>query len=372
MPSRRSFLETGVASLSIAVAGCSSLPRLRRPDGTDWTGSVPTPGLLRPPVTTEGIVVAGGRRENDGEQGRLVAFDAETGAKQWNQEFGRMTGLTAADGSIYVGEKRDGDRARIRSLEAETGTRRWTRTVSNLASAMTVADDTLYTANGTLTALATADGSHRWERTRVGETDFTVVGAPDDQLGVDTRSILFGDHNGVVALAPSDGSLVWRWNPEQWDGTTVGPLPVDETIYVGGSGSVVALDRTDGSVRWRTAFGRDAEVTGLHVTESTVLVAEKTDDAPSDSFGTIYELSLEDGSERYELRFDTPIARAASTATTFVVGTTDGTVTWTGGASFFDRSETTLPTDDYVLGAAGTRAFAQTDDGTLWALSPPA
>ncbi|WP_193365037.1 outer membrane protein assembly factor BamB family protein [Natrinema altunense] len=371
MSSRRSVLATGVGICSSGIAGCVSLPWLREPDGADWSASVPEPGAFASPVTTEGVVVAGGSRDGGLENGQLVAFDTETGDQQWEHEFGRPTGLLAADGTVYVGEKRESGQSRISAFDARTGTRRWRQTVSNHSSAMAVANGTLYAANGGLAALETADGSVRWEQSHVPETGFTVVAAPDDQLAADDHAVYFGDADGVVAISPTDGTTTWSWRPAQWEATAVGPVPIDDTVYVGGGGDVVALDAADGSGRWRTPFGRGAEIMGVHATDSSLLVAESTDDAPSDTFGTVYQLSAADGSERYEMRFDAPVTRAASTTAMFVVGTADGTVTWTDGASFFARPETSLPTNGFGLGAAGEQAFAQTSDGTLWALSPP-
>jgi outer membrane protein assembly factor BamB len=371
MPSRRSVLTTAGIALCTTTAGCASLPRLQTPRGTTWYASVPDPGTLAPPSTTDGLVAVGGLRDGRLDNGRIVVFDAETGEQRWRHDFGRMTGLTATGGSVYVGEKRGSRRARVLSFDASTGEERWTQTVENLASAMTVADGTLYTANGTLAALETEDGTIRWERAQVGDTGFTVVAAPDDQLGADARAVYYGDENGVVALSPGDGSPVWTWRPERWDWTDVGPTPVDDRIYVGGGGDVAALDGQTGAVHWRTSFGQDARVSGVHETGSSLLVAEGTDEAPSDTFGTIYELSLKDGRERYETRFETPVVQTASTSEAFVVGTSGGRVVWTDGASFFDRAESSIPGDGFVIGAAGKRAFVQTTDGTLWALLPP-
>ena len=370
MPSRRSFLAAVGTGLSPLVAGCSSVPRLQTPAGTDWSASVPEPAVFASPSSTDGLVAVGGYRGGDIYESRVQVFDQETGTQQWRYDFGRLTGLVAADGAVYLGEKQRSSQSRLFAFDARTGERRWTQTVDNLASALTVADGTLYAANGTLAALDTADGTVRWEHAQVAGTGFTIVGAPDDQLGADGGAVYYGGTGGVIALAAVDGSLGWQWGSPAWN-TDVGPVSVGDTVYVGGDGDVVSLDRGDGSPRWQTSFGQDAQVVGLHERPSTLLVAERTDQAPSDTFGTLYVLSSKDGSERYELRFETPVAHTASTAETFLVGTQAGRVVWANGPSFFDPFETTVPGDGFVLGGTGTRAFAQTADGTLWALSPP-
>jgi outer membrane protein assembly factor BamB len=371
MPSRRSVLGTLSATLPFALAGCSSLSRLRAPAGADWTASVPEPTPMTPPSAAGGLVAVGGRRDGDLETGRVVVFDAETGERQWSRDVGRLTGLVAAGGGVYAGEKTSSRRGRVRAFDAGTGERRWTRAVDNLASAMTVADGTLYAANGTLAAIDTDDGSVRWERNEVGGVGFTVVVAPDDQLAADDRAVYFGDTDAVVALDPADGTLAWRWDAPESAWTSAGPLPAGDVVYVGRDGEVVALDPSIAAPQWRTSFGDDARVMGLHETGSSLLVAEATDEAPSDAFGTVYELSLQDGHERYETRFDTPVAGTASTPETFVVGTRGGRLVWADGASMFARPEATLPDEGFALGAAGERAFVQSRNGRLWALSPP-
>lgn len=371
MPSRRSILAAGSAALSGFLAGCSASPLSQSPAGTNWSASVPQPASLAPPVVAGDRVTVGGHRDGDLERGRVVVFDATTGERLWQYDLGRTTGLTATNDAVYVGEKGGQRGARLVAFDAATGERRWTQSVGNLASALTVADGVLYAANGSLAALDTTDGAIRWEHESVADADFTVVAAPDDQLAADDRAVYFGDQRGVVALDPADGRLDWRWRPDQWGGTGVGPTLVGDTIYAGADGAIAALDAATGESRWRTSFGMDARVHGVHETESTLLVAEATDEAPSDTFGTVYELSRDDGRERYETRFDAPVARTASTAETFVVGTAAGQLTWTDGASSFDQPETTLPSETYVLGGGGEQAFAQTDAGTLYALSAP-
>jgi outer membrane protein assembly factor BamB len=370
MPSRRSFLATISAALSTVVVGCASLPQLQPPAGTDWSTSVPQPGTLTPPSVTHGFVAVGGRRNGELEQGRVVVFDTETGQQQWQYDCGRMTGLVAADGSVYAGEKR-GSHARVSAFDAATGKQRWTQTVENLASVMTVSNGTLYTAGGALAALATTDGAVRWERSHIADMGFTIVLAPDDQIGADSYAVYYGDGTGVVALSPANGSLLWRWHPKQWESVDVGPIAVTDTIYVGGSGKVVALDRNDGTVRWQTSFGRDAKIMGVQETNTSLFVAAATDDALSDTFGTVYVLSVQDGSERHEMRFDTPVAQTAATTETFIVGTDDDKLVWFDMPLLPTHPTTMLPAEGFLLGAAGRQAFAQSRKGTLWAVSPP-
>nr|WP_233516870.1 PQQ-binding-like beta-propeller repeat protein [Haloferax sp. Atlit-6N] len=369
-PSRRAFLAAAGIALASGLAGCSSLRQFRSPDGTDWSASVPEPSVLSPPSVTEGVVAVIGHRDGDIDEGRVVAFDRESGERLWDHDFGRPTGLLAAGGSVYAGEKLGAGRGRVRAFDAKSGSHRWSQTVGNIGSAMAIAGDTLYAANGTLAALATDDGAVRWEQSAVDGVGFTVVIAPQDQLFADERAVYYGDDEGVLAMAPEDGSLRWAWRPDRWDWADVGPIPAGDSVYAGGGGDIAMLDAADGSLRWRTSFGAGAQVVGVHERGSTVLVAEGTDEPPSDTFGTLYELAVRDGSERYEVRFDSPVERTASTDEAFVVGTRAGRIRWSRGASFFHPFETTLSADGYLLGAAGTQAFAQTGEGTLWALSP--
>nr|WP_233194412.1 PQQ-binding-like beta-propeller repeat protein [Haloferax marisrubri] len=369
-PSRRAFLAAAGTALVGGVAGCSSLRRFRSPDGTDWSASVPEPSVLSPPSATDGVVAVIGHRSDDIDAGRVVAFDRESGERLWDIDFGRPTGLLAADGSVYAGERLGAGRGRIYAFDAADGSQRWSQTVGNIGSSMAIAGDTLYTANGTLAALSTDDGAVRWEQSAVGGIGFTIAIAPQDQLFADERAVYYGDDEGVFAMAPEDGSLRWAWRPDRWDWADVGPVPAGDSVYAGGGGDIAMLDADDGALRWRTSFGDDAQVVGVHERGSTVLVAEGTDESPSDTFGTLYELAVRDGSERYEVRFDSPVERTASTDEAFVVGTRAGRIRWSRGASFFEPFETTLSADGYLLGAAGTQAFAQTSEGTLWALSP--
>ena len=373
MPSRRSFLATSGTLLAGVLAGCSGTILSQSPDGTQWTASVPEPTSLSPPCVTNGWVAVGGYHSSQSGNSQLAVFDATDGTRQWDIDLERITGLTASDGRIYAGERGGprGAQAQIYAFDESSGEQLWTQAVNNLASALTVSDETLYAANGSLAALETSDGTLRWEQSSIDGIDFTVIAAPDDQLAADDTAVYFGNQGGVVTLSPSDGTLLWAWQPENWPSTTVGPLPVDTHVYVGADGNVAALDRTTGQLQWRSSFGMDARVQGFHKTESSLLVAESTAQAPSGTFGTLYELSLQNGTERYERRFETPVTQTTSTLDRFIVGTDAGRVTWVDRLSSFEQAQTTISSETFLLGAGDEQVFAQTTNGTLYALTQP-
>ncbi|WP_210424207.1 outer membrane protein assembly factor BamB family protein [Halorussus ruber] len=99
---------------------------------------------------------------------KLFALEAESGAVVWEWELPRKT-LTPpayADGTLYVGEwYPDADTGRLHALVASDGSHRWTyRTNTGAVRSPTVAGDTVYINQGKeLAAVATADGTRRWQ-----------------------------------------------------------------------------------------------------------------------------------------------------------------------------------------------------------------
>jgi len=366
MPSRRRFLATCSAAVVGGLAGCTGLIE-DPPNGTVWSGSVGGASPLSPPALTAGVVATAGP---DGglEDGRVDAFDAESGERRWSKEVGRVTGVDAAAGVVYVGVKTGGDSARLLAFDAETGERRWRASVRNLASALVATGEALYAANGGLAAVDPADGSVRWAFDERGGATFTVVVAPGDQLAADGRRVVYGGNGGVVAFAPADGSVEWR--ADTGFSTNAGPVLDGEAAYVGGDNGdgLAAIDATSGDVRWTRTFGQSAGVVGVRPTDRSALVATGTADVGG-SFGTLYELDPETGVERRETRFDAPVRGTATGGDWFVVRTEDGTVACFDTETFTEEWRTALSASG-LLATDGERAYAQTTDGTLWALAP--
>jgi len=318
-------------------------------------------------VLTRGIVAAAGP---DGglEDGRVDAFDAASGERRWSKEVGRVTGVEAGDGAVYVGVKTGGDSARVLAFDARSGERRWNESVRNLASALVAGDEALYAANGGLAAIDPADGRVRWEFDDRGGATFTIVVAPGEQLAADGRRVVYGGNGGVLALAPADGSVEWRADNEF--STNVGPVLDGEVAYVGGDDGdgLAALDATSGDVRWARNFGRSAGVVGVRPTDRSVLVATGTAGLGG-SFGTVYELDAETGVERREARFDAPVRGTATGGDWFAVRTAGGTVACFDVPTFTEAWRTELSASA-LLATDGERAYAQTTDGSLRALAP--
>ncbi|WP_134669420.1 outer membrane protein assembly factor BamB family protein [Halorussus marinus] len=366
MPSRRRFLATCSAAAVSGLAGCTGLLD-DPPEGTVWSASVGGASPLSPPALTGRVVAAAGP-DGDLEDGRVDAFDAASGERRWSKEVGRVTGVEAAGGVVYVGVKAGGDSARVLAFDARSGERRWNGSVRNLASAMAAADGALYAANGGLAAIDPADGSVRWQFDDRDGATFTIVVAPGEQLAADGRRVVYGGNGGIVALAPADGSVEWRADTDF--STNAGPALGDGTAYVGGDNGdgLAALDATSGDVRWTRTFGQSAGVAGIRPTDRSMLVATGTAGVGG-SFGTLYELDPETGVERRETRFDAPVRGTATGGDWFVVRTAEDTVACFDAETFTEAWRTELSASA-LLATDGERAYAQTTDGTLWALAP--
>lgn len=366
MPSRRRLLAACGAAAVGGLAGCTGVLD-DSPDGTVWRGSVGGASPLSPPALTGGVVAAAGP---DGglDDGRVDAFDAASGERHWSKDVGRVTGVEAAAGVVCVGVKTGGDSARVLAFDAVSGERRWDASVDNLASAMAAADGTLYAANGGLAAVDASDGSVRWEVDNRAGASFTVVVAPGEQLAADGTRVVYGGNRGAVALAREDGSA--EWTAETAFSTNAGPVLGDGTAYVGGDhgDGLAALDAATGETRWARSFGQNAGVVGVHPTDRSVLVATGTAGLGG-SFGTVYQLDRDDGVERRESRFDAPVRGTAAGGGLFAVRTEAGTVACFDAETFAEEWRTEVSAGG-LLSTDGERVFAQTTDGTLWALAP--
>lgn len=368
MPSRRAMLRAAASSVvATSVAGCAGLDG--GPAAADWRASVAGCSALSTPAPSTGVVATSGRIDG-GDDGRVDAFDPDTGERLWRSGVAEPTGLAADGDRVYAGRRWPG---RVLAFDATSGDREWTADVGNLGSAIATAGQTVYVANGSLAAVDAATGTVRWEQAAVQGTNFTVTAGPTDQLAATDEGALFADGAGVVALAPDDGGVRWRWRPDGWETTTAGPYVYDR-VFVGGGerGRVVALDRDGGEVLWERSLDGAASVVGFHVQNRTLVVATRTAATADAGAGTVHVLDRTGDTVERAVSVDAPPTATASAGDRFVLALADGTVVGLDvGWADPERWRASLSTDDAMVATDGDAGYAVDGDGTLWALAEP-
>lgn len=169
---------------------------------------------------------------------------------------------------LYVGTE-DGV---LHMLTASTGVLRWRAEIAGAISQPPVlTDDAAYvvTDGDVVTAVARESGEALWRYRRDAPEGFYV----SDHAGLTLAGerLLTAFTSGVVvALDPSDGSLLWERDTSvelepgadgapRFSDVDTTPLVVGETVYVASfAGGLYALELESGSVRWR-----DEELTGI-------------------------------------------------------------------------------------------------------------
>jgi len=374
MPSRRALLRaTASATLAGALAGCVTSEG--GPEAAEWRASAAGSGRLTRPVVSRRAVASSGRLE-DGDEGRVDAFDPDTGERLWRSGIEEPTGLAVDGERVYAGRRRPG---RVLAFDVESGDREWTAGVRNRASSIAPAGETVYVANGSLAAIDATDGTVRWEREGVDDVDFTVTVAPSDLLAATRDGVFFADDTGVVALSPADGSVRWRWRADGegsdgWEWTTAGPYPHDDRIYVGDSerGRIAAIDADTGEPAWERTLRGAEVVVGFHAQNRDLVVATRTSPSTDAGAGTVHVLDRRDGTPRRTISLEAPPTDAASRADRFVLALDEGTVV--GLDVGWDEPElwrASLPGNESAVATDGATGYALDGEGTLWALDEP-
>ncbi|MFC7154010.1 PQQ-binding-like beta-propeller repeat protein [Halomarina halobia] len=234
------------------------------------------------PVVADGTVYVGfGNVYVESDRGGMVALDAATGAPRWRVETdGRVVEAAAvADGAVVfgtvAGNIRDGDTSgEVVAVEADTGEERWRVDAGGAVFGSPAVDAGVAyvgTAGGGLLALDVRDGSEVWRR----EADDPVIAS----VAVDGSAVYVGGRGARLrALSREDGS-------ERWAFETAGPVfgapsVADGVVYATGSsqdpetyavsGALVALDAETGERRWRAATN-EWTGTGASVGEETLI-----------------------------------------------------------------------------------------------------
>jgi outer membrane protein assembly factor BamB len=221
-------------------------------DGTtQWGQTYTETDSAGPTAVVDGTVLAA-------VSGGVVGLDTATGDQQWSLRCQRESGLTVADGTVYlVGV--DGDSPTLYALSVADGTVQWTKAIDAAAYRPTpaVAGDTVYAGGDALQALDTETGAQRWR------SDDAVSAAPT----VVEDSVVAISEGVVRVVEAADGTE--RWSGELPVGETAvthSPAVADDTVYVGAEG-IAAYDLGSGEQRYTRELAVDGPpvVAGDHL-----------------------------------------------------------------------------------------------------------
>lgn len=234
------------------------------------------------------------------EDGVLHMLQASSGQLRWRAEVGGAVSQPPllTDDAVYV--VTDGDVVTAFARDDGEALWRYRRDapegfyVSQHAG-LTLAGNRLLTAftAGVIVALDPSDGSLLWERDTSVELEPSAEGTPRF-ADVDTTPVVVGDTvyaasfaGGLYALELESGTVLWR--DEELTGV-VGIQPAGERMLVLSSGDlgVVCIDRIDRDIIWRTRIPRGAPGEPV-VVNDLVLVSE--------SQGGFVTLALQNGRE---------------------------------------------------------------------------
>ncbi|KAA9397085.1 serine/threonine protein kinase [Haloarcula sp. CBA1130] len=148
------------------------------------------------------------------------------------------------------------------------------------------------TASGTVTSLATDDGSQQWSYNADDGIRSQPIAIGNSVVVVSGKEGLYEDHV-VVALDAETGTEQWTFSPGEWWLELLGAT--EEMVYVGTNTdapskqgrTLYALAVSDGSVQWTGGVGDQYE--GV-VRDGTIYVA---------SYGRFYAYDAETGTQRW-------------------------------------------------------------------------
>jgi outer membrane protein assembly factor BamB len=287
-----------------------SVAPARRESLVEWSAPAAAYGLVASTTTSP-----------DG-TAHVVAYDLQSGAPLWeplplrDPLYAERGGVCIADGRLAVATVE----GLCLCLDALRGTRLWQTTLpGQVYGAMTATDD------GAVLLVALRQGERGLLRAldaATGETRFDVPlpGPPDTTPAADSELALAHDDSGTLtAVALADGTVRWQASFPNDNGFDAAPVIGAEGIYSATRRGVVrCLDHTDGSVRWETDAVA-AEIYGTPACDGTLLYLPAADG--------LHLLSVATG--RAVRRYGTvrPIRSAPVVlGGTVFVGVTDGSV----------------------------------------------
>lgn len=315
--SRRSFLRTLGAGVSLSTAGCLS------------TG-LPIPGLSNTGfTTTDGTCPRPSQTQADQNSWPLTRYEPANTARapptaapgQFPLEPRWQTRLEGdrLDTPLIVGEtvlaRRPAPDGTLTAVHATTGDTIWQHTRDELLDTAAIADNTIYTGYSFyeqtegigITTYALTTGTRQWETTDVGSTSHVVPVA--EYLFLLTR-------DGLVGYRTETKSVCWRYRPKgpladitdiavrdghiyavtreiesdvpdsghiiaidpragvEWRVSLDGPAHAiaagPDRVFTRVQGDVLAVDRADGRLNWRVRTNANS-ARGLALTENRVV-----------------------------------------------------------------------------------------------------
>ena len=196
------------------------------------------------PILVDGLLIAG---TNDG---RLVAFDAYTGATKWTFTAGGAIkpSLASADGLVFAS-----DGTALHALDLATGTERWSNPVNDAVGRLNVVNGVAYVGTtGGVVGFDAQSGKEVWHWAD-GPADVAVGAGPI----ADGVGYFAAQDERVYAVDISTREV--RWAIKTISKSIASGQVVGDTFYVSTNqadapqpvGEIYAVDRASGNIRWR-------------------------------------------------------------------------------------------------------------------------
>lgn len=217
--------------------GAYDFPGIRTTPQIEWQKQMLASASLGSPVYADGTLYL------SAQNGKLYAYDAETGEESWSVRAGRLPASVAVAGDmVFVNDLNNTTNAFLR----ESGEQVWSVPVAGSGwGAPLVVDETVFvTSERGAYAFEAHTGATIWEVETGNHQGF--IGSPAFSDGV----LYFGAGNKFFALDAATGDELWKLEGETW---FYGPAISGSHIYVGNDdGQLHSYDLKTGEERWRS------------------------------------------------------------------------------------------------------------------------
>jgi len=231
-----------------------------------------------PAVSRTGVTITGDLAVVGGIDGSITAVEVATGDEAWTANVGGFveSSIAATDDLIVVPVRGDQDTAvALVALAVSDGEQAWRyepATTSYAGGAPSIDDDTAYVtfADGTVRAVALADGAERWRAIlNASVNPFSAASSP---VLVD-GAVLVADVRGqVYRLDAATGDRVWD---HAYNRPVIRSTPVavgDHLVLATTDGHLAAFELSSGDLVWESALG-DASLRSIAVADDTLVIA---------------------------------------------------------------------------------------------------